>query len=128
MMASERRLHKPYRVMMCGYPMESWFTASVADKEEVLRPHLRHVLAEWESLGARVVASLCDDALTVGPSQTNRPIFYLLFDVDSLDVVVAMIEAARERVDGVSLDRICAWEARIGRPFYAREEVEQEPA
>ncbi|GEM_PF-6347143 len=107
---------------MAGYPLESWFTASPEDKEQTLRPRLRAVLAEWEELGARVVASLCDDALTVGPTQTDRPIFYLLFDVDSLDVVVAMIEAVRRRVDGVSLDRVLAWEARIGRPFYAREE------
>lgn len=122
MQESERRLHQPYRVLMCGYPLESWFVAPTGEKEETLRPHLRKVLAEWERLGAKVVASLCDDALTVGPSQTNRPIFYLLFDVDSIDIVVAMIEAARQVVDGVSLDRIIAWEARIGRPFYAREE------
>jgi hypothetical protein len=119
---SERRLHMPYRVLMCGYPQASWFVAEPEEKEEVLRPLLRTVLAEWERLGAKVVASLCDDALTVGPSQTDRPVFYLLFDVASLDIVVAMIEAARQRVDGVSLDKIMAWEARIGRPFYAREE------
>jgi hypothetical protein len=119
---SERRLHTPYRVLMCGYPLVSWFVAPPEEKEEVLRPLLRTVLAEWERLGAKVVASLCDDALTVGPSQTDRPVFYLLFDVASLDIVVAMIEAARQRVDGVSLDKIMAWEARIGRPFYAREE------
>lgn len=120
---SERKLHRPYRVLMCGYPQPSWFVALPQEKEEVLRPLLRTVLAEWEQLGAKVVASLCDDALTVGPSQTDRPVFYLLFDVDSLDIVVAMIEAARQQVDGVSLDKVIAWEARIGRPFYAREET-----
>lgn len=120
---SERRLHRPYRVLMCGYPQASWFVAPTREKEEVLRPLLRTVLAEWERLGAKLVGSLCDDALTVGPSQTDRPVFYLLFDVDSLDIVVAMIEAARQQVDGVSLDKIMAWEARIGRPFYAREET-----
>jgi hypothetical protein len=122
-MASERTLNKPYRVLMCGYPLARWYTASAEEKEELFRPRLRQVLAEWEELGGRVVASLCDDAFIVGPSQTDRPVFYLLFDVDSLDVVVAMMEAARERVNGASLDTICAWEARIGRPFYAREEV-----
>jgi hypothetical protein len=120
---SERRLHRPYRALMCGYPQASWFVAPPREKEEVLRPLLRTVLAEWERLGAKVVGSLCDDALTVGPSQTGRPVFYLLFDVDSLDIIVAMIEAARQQVDGVSLDKIMAWEARIGRPFYAREET-----
>jgi len=118
----QRRLHRPYRVMMCGYPLESWFTASDEEKERTLRPHLGKVLAAWESLGARVVASLNDDALTVGPSQSGRPIFFLLFDVDSLETVTAMIETTRLREDGVSLDKIVAWEARIGRPFYAREE------
>jgi hypothetical protein len=118
----EKQLNKPYRVLMRGYPLARWFTATREEKEEVLRPHLRVVLAAWESLGATVVASMCDDVLTVGTPCDGRPAYYLLFDVDSLDIVVSMLHAVRQPVDGVALDSIMTWDARIGRPFYAREE------
>jgi hypothetical protein len=42
--------------------------------------------------------------------------------VDDLDTAAAMIDAVREDVDGVRLDRYLRFELRIGRAFWAREE------
>ncbi len=35
-----------------------------------------------------------------------------------------MVQAVREPVDGVRLDRYLEFEIRVGRPFWAREEIE----
>ena len=43
-------------------------------------------------------------------------------------VVPKMIERVRTEVDGVRLDRYVRFEARLGRPFWAREEREPVPA
>jgi hypothetical protein len=48
--------------------------------------------------------------------------WYLIFEVDDLDIPAKMIERARTDVDGVRLDRYVRFEVRIGRPFWAREE------
>jgi hypothetical protein len=111
------RLHKPYRVLMCGYPQANWFTAPAQDVEQLARPYLQAVLAKWEQLGARVIGSLFDDALTVGLSRADRPFCYLLFDVDSLDIVAAMVTSAYPLDSGTDLDTGMSWEARIGHPF-----------
>ena len=54
----------------------------------------------------------------------NEPFWawYLIFEVDSLDVGAAMIQAVRETVGGVRLDTYIKLELRVGRPFWAREE------
>jgi hypothetical protein len=114
---------KPYRVMLMGAPLEAYFTAPRDEQEGRFLPAFRRMLARWEEMGAEVVASITDDLLNVGPPRTLEHVWFLLFDVPSLDVVSAMINEVRdEDVDGIRLDRYIRWEARIGRPFYAREE------
>jgi len=114
-------IHRPYRIMIRGAATDAYFVSSDDEKERALR-RFRAILAEWEELGARVVASLCDDVLQVGVPQPPRWVWYLLFDVDDLDVAAAMIQAAREPVDGVRGDRFFRFELTVGRPFWAREE------
>jgi len=81
------------------------------------------VLAEWERLGASVVGSIADDTLVVGRHREGRAAWYLLYDVPDLNTVASMIDAVRgESPEGVRLDTYVTCEARIGRPFYAREE------
>jgi len=112
----------PYRVMVTGCGTRSYFDAGEEEKRDVFLPRFRQMLAEWEELGARVVASFCDDVFQLG--ETNEPFWawYLIFEVDALDVAAQMIQAAREPVDGVRLDRWIRLDLRLGRPFYAREE------
>jgi hypothetical protein len=108
-----------HRILVRGGGQPAYFAAPEQEKREVFLPAFRGLLARWEELGARVVASFCDDVLQVGPSGAA---WYLIFDVDDLDVAAAMIAAVREEVDGVRLDRYVAFEVRVGRPFWAREE------
>src|SRR5579884_1557139 len=119
-------IHRPYRIMVAGSALESFFGTSPEEKAKQAMPRFKQLLAEWEELGARVVASMCDDVFQVGPTDSPRWAWYLLFDVDDLDVAAAMIQATREEVDGVRADRYFRFELRIGRPFWAREEAAQD--
>src|SRR2546429_8594451 len=111
----------PNRVLVLGGGRPAFFDASAEEKRDVFLPAFRALLAEWERLGARVVASFCDDVHQVGPVP-GAWAWYLIFEVDDLDVGQAMINRVREQVDGVRLDRYVRFELRVGRPFWAREE------
>jgi hypothetical protein len=116
------RIPKPYRIMMMGAPLDQFFLLSEEQKERDFLPGFKRMLANWERLGAEVVASITDDLLTVGAPRSLDYVWFQLFDVQSLDTVAAMINEVRKVEDGIRLDRYIRWEARIGRPFYAREE------
>jgi hypothetical protein len=115
-------LEPPYRVMVtgCGTPM--FFDASDSDRRETFLPRFKQMISEWEQLGARPVASFVDDVFQMG--ETTEPFWawYLIFEVESLDVAAQMIQAGRQAVEGVRLDRWIRLNLRIGRPFFAREE------
>ena len=115
----------PHRILVLGGGLPAYFEASEDEKRDVFLPAFRAMLADWETLGGRVVASFCDDVLQVGPAAPGSWAWYLIFDVGDLDVVAAMINRVRTEVDGVRLDRYVRFQARVGRPFWAREE---EPA
>jgi hypothetical protein len=115
---------KPLRVLVLGGGLAAYFDASEEEKTEVFLPAFRRLLARWEELGARVVASFCDDVLQVGPAQPGAWAWYLIFELDDLDLATSMIGAVREPIDGVRLDRYVRFELRVGRPFWAREEHE----
>ena len=114
-------LRRPYRVMVVGCGTQTFFAASEEEKESRFFPRFTQVLAEWEELGARVIASFCDDVFQVGASE-HPWAWNLIYEVDELDVAAAMMQAVRELVDGVRLDTYVKLELRIGRPFFAREE------
>jgi hypothetical protein len=105
-----------------GGGLPAYFDASEEEKRDVFLPRFRALLAEWEALGACVGASFCDDVLQVGPVTRGAWAWYLIFEVDELDIAAQMIERVRTEVDGIRLDRYVRFETRIGRPFWAREE------
>jgi hypothetical protein len=111
-----------HRILVLGGGLPAYFDAPEDEKRDVFLPRFRALLAEWEELGARVVASFCDDVLQVGPVTLDAWAWYLIFEVDDLDVAAKMIERVRVEVDGVRLDRYVRFEVRVGRPFWAREE------
>ena len=115
-------MRRPYRVMAVGRATTTFFAAPDDEKEAEFFPRFRQMLAEWEELGARVVASFCDDVFQVGPNR-HPWAWNLIFEVDDLDVAAAMIQAVREPVDDVRLDRYLEFEVRVGRPFWEREET-----
>ena len=112
----------PHRILVLGGGLPAYFEAAEEEKREVFLPRFRGLLAEWEDLGARVVASFCDDVLQVGPVTPDAWAWYLIFEIDELEVAAKMIERVRAVVDGVRLDRYVRFDVRIGRPFWAREE------
>jgi hypothetical protein len=114
-------MRRPYRVMVLGCASEGFFGGSEEEKEARFFPRFKQVLAEWEELGARLIASFCDDVFQVG-SNREPWAWNLIYEVDELDVAAAMVQAVREVVDGVRLDTYVELELRIGRPFFAREE------
>jgi hypothetical protein len=110
------------RVLILGGGLPAYFDASADEKENVFLPRFRALLAEWEELGARVVASFCDDVLQVGPVVPGAWAWYLVYDVDDLAVATQMLDAVRLDRDGTRLDKYVRFELRLGRPFFAREE------
>jgi hypothetical protein len=110
------------RVLLLGGGLPAYFDAPADEKENVFLPRFRALLAEWGELGARVVASFCDDVLQVGPVSPGAWAWYLVYDVDDLDTATRMLDAVRLDRDGTRLDRYVRFELRLGRPFFAREE------
>ena len=115
-------------MLVLGGGLPAYFEAPEDEKRDGFLPRFRAVLARWEELGARVVASFCDDVLQVGPVDTGtdttlcRWAWYLIFELDDLALGEVMINRVREEVDGVRLDRYVRFELRVGRPFWAREQ------
>jgi hypothetical protein len=110
------------RVLMLGGGLPAYFDASADEKENAFLPRFRALLADWEELGARVVASFCDDVLQVGPVVPGAWAWYLIYDVDDHETAAKMLDAVRRDRDGIRLDKYVRFELRLGRPFFAREE------
>jgi hypothetical protein len=110
------------RLLVLGGGLPAYFDAPAEEKESTFLPRFRALLAEWEELGARVVASFCDDVLQVGPVVPGVWAWYLVYDVDDYQVAAAMLDAVRRDRDGIRLDKYVRFELRLGRPFFAREE------
>lgn len=94
-----------------------------ADRSAVIGS-FQTLMKDWQSLGARVVATLDDDLFMVGEPLTRGQTFYLMFDVDDPQIVIDMIQRTREPIDGIRMDRYVRFEARIGRPFFLLESPE----
>jgi hypothetical protein len=116
-------LPPPYRVMLVATATAHYFDATDSERDEVCLPRFRQMIGEWEELGARPVGSFVDDLFQVGATDEPYWSFYLIFEVDSLDVAAQMMQAARQTVGGVRMDTWVKLSLRIGRAFFAREET-----
>ena len=116
-------LRPPFRVMVVGCGTATFFDASDADRRDTFLPRFTQIIVDWEELGARPVASFVDDIFQMGETEGPFWAWYLIFEIDTIDVAAQMIQAARQADNGVRLDRWIRLELRIGRPFFAREET-----
>src|SRR3954463_9145633 len=112
-------LNPPYRIMITGCGTPTLFAATNEERKEVFLPRFKQMIAEWKELGARPVGTFVDDVFQMG--ETTEPFWawYLIFEVDTLDVAAQMIQASRETVDGVRMDTWIRLEMRFGRAFFS---------
>ena len=107
----------PYRVMLFAAATHGWYQADDAERKRILSG-LGAFFDEWDERGARLLCSFDDDYFVTGQPSSLDYSIYVQYEVDSLDVVVAMIQRVREEVDGIRLDRSFRMEARVGRPLF----------
>ena len=108
----------PYRVMLFAAAAHGWYQATDDVERDRILARLRAFFGEWEERGARLLYSFDDDYFVTGQPSSLDYAIYVQYEVDSLDVVVAMIQRVREEIDGVRLDRSFRMEARVGRPLF----------
>ena len=108
----------PYRVMLFAAAAHGWYRAADDAERERILARLGAFFDEWEERGARLLYSFDDDYFVTGQPSSLDYAIYVQYEVDSLDVVAAMIQRVREEVDGVRLDRSFRMEARVGRPLF----------
>lgn len=114
-------LPAPHRVLLLGAATRGWYEAEDDERRERILPRFKAMMDEWRQLGARVLATLDDDLFMVGPPGPANHTWYLLLEVDDLDVLAAMTQRIRTTVDGVRMDKYVRFQARIGRPFFLLE-------
>ena len=108
----------PYRVMLFAAAAHGWYQAADDAERERILSRLRAFFDEWEARGARLLYSFDDDYFVTGQPSSLDYSIYVQYEVDSLDVIAAMIQRVREEVDGIRLDRSFRMEARVGRPLF----------
>lgn len=113
------------RAILLGAMTSAYYDIVADDERARVIARFGKLMEEWQELGARAVATLDDDLYMVGEPSPARFTFYLMFDVDDPEVVVAMIQRTREPVDGIRMDRYVRFEAHVGRPFFLLEQPEQ---
>jgi hypothetical protein len=108
----------PYRALVMGSLQPGYYTATNDARTASILPAMKALLDYWESLGARLIGSFDDDLFIVGPPASIDFSIYLLFEVESLDLLVGMLQRVRETHAGVRLDQYLRFEARVGRALF----------
>lgn len=112
------RFSPPFRVMVLAAATRGWYDASTDERLDAYLPRFRRLLERWEELGARLLASFDDDYFMAGEPGSPDFSIYICYEVDSLEVVPAMMQEVREEVDGTRLDRCFRFEAKVGRALF----------
>jgi len=112
------RFEPPYRVLLLAAAAQGWYQAPDDDARRRALDRLQEFLDGWARGGARLIGSFDDDFFIVGqPSSVGWSIF-VLYEVDSLDVVAERIQSAREEIGGLRLDACFRMEAHVGRQLF----------
>ena len=114
----------PQRAILLGAMTPAYYEIVEDEERGRVINRFRKLMDEWRALGARVVGTLDDDLYMVGEPAGAGFTFYLLFEIDSPQTVIDMIQRIREPVNGIRMDRYVRFNARIGRPFFLLENAE----
>src|SRR3954447_21111413 len=107
-------LNPPYRVMVTGCGTPTLFDAPNEERRDVFLPRFRQMIAEWEELGARPLASFVDDVFQMGETDGPFWAWYLIFEVDTVAVAAPVIHAGRRIVSGGRGSRSTASDSTVG--------------
>ena len=119
--AYQPTLEAPLRALVLGSAEPAWYTADDALRRERIVPALTECFARWRSWGASLLGTFDDDLLMVGTPRSRDTSFYLLYEVDDLELVTAMLNLPRQEVQGLRLDAYFRFEALLGRRFFPAE-------
>jgi hypothetical protein len=108
----------PYRVLLLAAAAHGWYQAPDTAARERILVAMRRWFAEWEERGARLLGSFDDDYFLAGQPAALDYSIYVLYEVESLDVIAGLVQLVREEIDGIRLDSCMRLEARIGRPLF----------
>jgi hypothetical protein len=111
----------PLRAVFLGAMTSAWYSADDDERRQRILPRFKQLVEEWKGLGAKVLATMDDDLLMVGEPRSTGYTFYVMLEIERLDVAVEMIQRIRETVDGVRMDEYLRFEVRVGRPFFLLE-------
>ena len=108
----------PFRALVMGSLQPGYYTAASADRRDSILPAMKALFDGWERIGASLIGSFDDDLFIVGPPASVDFSIYLLFEIETLNVIVRMLQQVRDTTAGVRLDEYIRFEARIGRPLF----------
>ena len=108
----------PHRVLLFAAAAREWYRAPDEAARRRMLERMRRFFEGWEAGGARLLASFDDDYFAFGQPSSLDYSIYVLYEVDSLDLVVERIQSAREEIDGLRLDSCFRVECRVGRPLF----------
>jgi hypothetical protein len=111
----------PLRAVFLGAMTSAWYSADDDERRQRILPRFKQLVEEWKGLGSKVLATMDDDLLMVGEPRSTGYTFYVMLEIERLDVAVEMIQRIRETVDGVRMDEYLRFEVRVGRPFFLLE-------
>lgn len=112
---------KPSRMMVMGSSEPAWFQATPEEQEQVI-PVLRKCFSTWVEWGAKLLCTFDDDLLMTGTPRARNHSFYLVYEVESLELASAMIQLCREPLqDNIRLNHYFRFEAMLGRDFFPAE-------
>ncbi len=101
------------RVLFCAGVLPAFFSATTEERKGVFA-QCQQVFGDWEErFGVRVIGSLDDDQLQIGPSLTYPWTFYVLADAPDRESVVRIVNQLREGKN--PLFQYIKIETRIGR-------------
>lgn len=105
------------RVIFVSAASAAWYDAHDAERDQVLA-ELVSVCRRWRDRDdARFIVSVDDDLLLAGdPRGFQRWSAYLVFDVDNLESIAAMVDDYRRA--SPRLDKYFTVSAIVGRPFW----------